>query len=31
MVSYGLKRDLMPTIIESLEKLIRNNEMKKNA
>ncbi|CDW86805.1 UNKNOWN [Stylonychia lemnae] len=29
MQSYGLKRDLMPTIIQSLESLIKSNEQKK--
>eukprot|EP00347_Sterkiella_histriomuscorum_P015959 403355036 len=30
MQSYGLKKELMPTIISSLEQLIKNNEEKRN-
>ena len=31
MASYGLKRELTPTIMQSLEVLIKNNENKKNS
>ena len=28
MVTYGLKKELMPTILQSLDQLIKNNEKK---